>query len=91
MEALRRVSDNRATKNPALAGFFGTTVNHDRQVFGAPDGIELSLEYPIIAAFSLVRTLRYQQKYHQVLTAWGLDHLKTIAAMVSRSPKRRAL
>lgn len=57
----------------------------------SPDGIELSLEYPIIAAFSLVRTLRYQQKYHQVLTAWGLDHLKTIAAMVSRSPKRRAL
>lgn len=43
MEALRRVSDNRATKNPALAGFFGTTVNHDRQVFGAPDGVELSL------------------------------------------------
>lgn len=91
MEALRRVSDNRATKNPASAGFLGTTVNYDRQVFGAPDGVKLSLEWAVISRFVLVRTLRYQQKYHQVLTAWGFNHLKTAAAMVSRIPKRRAL
>ena len=58
---------------------------------GAPDGVELSLELAVITRFVLVRALRYQQKYHQVLTAWGFNHLKTAAAMVSRIPKRRAL
>jgi hypothetical protein len=59
--------------------------------FGAPDGVKLSLEDAAIYKFLLVRTLRYQQKYHQVRTAWGFNHLRTAAAMVSRIPKRRAL